>query len=148
MSLQSEAQARLEIDQLLEESGWSVSDAFRFLCCILLRVVSTIKTFAIGMTFTGSLNGLMAAARVFGAGVLLTMTQGLTAQAQVSTEANGVQIDGPPPPVAPAVISRDDEGGATIRAVRVTEPIRIRRQQCVRGWPRVGLRAGGRMGCQ
>ena len=125
MNLQSEAQAQSEIDQLLEESGWSVSDAFRFHCCTLLRVVSTIKTFAIGMTFTGSLNGLMAAARVFGAGVLLTMTQGLTAQAQVSTEANGVQIDGPPPPVAPAVISRDDEGGATIRAVRVTEPMRI-----------------------
>ncbi len=30
-------------------------------------------------------------------------------------------LDGPPPPVAPAVISRDAAGGATIRAVRVSE---------------------------
>ena len=28
-------------------------------------------------------------------------------------------------PVAPATISRDDEGRATVRAVRVTEPLRI-----------------------
>ncbi len=30
-------------------------------------------------------------------------------------------LDGPPPPVAPAVINRDAAGGATIRAVRVSE---------------------------
>ena len=34
-------------------------------------------------------------------------------------------IDGPPPPVAPATISRDADGRATIRAVRVAEPLRI-----------------------
>ena len=120
MSLQSEAQARLEIDQLLEESGWSVSDAFRFHCCILLRVVSTIKTFAIGMTFTGSLNGLMAAARVFGAGVLLTMTQGLTAQAQVSTEANCGATRAPTTQKARAF---EWHGGHRGRDRRPSEPI-------------------------
>ena len=31
----------------------------------------------------------------------------------------------PPPPVAPAVISRDNAGHATVRAVRVSEPIRL-----------------------
>ena len=36
-----------------------------------------------------------------------------------------MQIDGPPRPVAPDVISRDVEGGATVRAIRVTEPMRI-----------------------
>lgn len=34
-------------------------------------------------------------------------------------------IDGPPPPQSPAVISRDAAGRATIRASRVTEPLRI-----------------------
>ena len=34
-------------------------------------------------------------------------------------------FDGPAPPVAPAVITRDDSGRATIRAVRVTTPLRI-----------------------
>jgi hypothetical protein len=33
--------------------------------------------------------------------------------------------DGPPAPAAPAVIARDDEGRATIRAVRLTTPLRI-----------------------
>src|SRR5262245_3286412 len=34
-------------------------------------------------------------------------------------------FDGPPPPVAPAVIARDATGRATVRAVRVTTPMRI-----------------------
>ena len=34
-------------------------------------------------------------------------------------------FDGPAPPIAPAVISRDEAGRATVRAVRVTTPIRI-----------------------
>jgi hypothetical protein len=32
---------------------------------------------------------------------------------------------GPPPPVAPAVISRDAEGHATVRAVRLPQPLRL-----------------------
>ena len=34
-------------------------------------------------------------------------------------------IDGPPPPVAPATISRDAAGRATVRAARITQPLRI-----------------------
>jgi hypothetical protein len=34
-------------------------------------------------------------------------------------------VDGPPSPVAPAVITRDENGGATIRAVRIEQPLRI-----------------------
>jgi hypothetical protein len=34
-------------------------------------------------------------------------------------------FDGPAPPIAPAVITRDDAGRATIRAVRVAAPLRI-----------------------
>ncbi len=39
--------------------------------------------------------------------------------------ADGVTINGPPPPVAPAVVSRDSEGRATMRAVRLTQPLRV-----------------------
>ena len=34
-------------------------------------------------------------------------------------------LDGPPPPVPPAVLSRDARGRVTGRAVRVSEPLRI-----------------------
>ncbi|MCY3928255.1 MAG: DUF5916 domain-containing protein [Acidobacteria bacterium] len=34
-------------------------------------------------------------------------------------------FDGPPPPVPPAVVNRDDSGKATVRAVRLTTPLRI-----------------------
>ena len=34
-------------------------------------------------------------------------------------------IDGPPAPIAPAVINRDDLGNATVRAIRVTAPIEV-----------------------
>ena len=57
--------------------------------------------------------------------VFLTYTAGVEAQAPASSEANGITIEGPPPPMAPEVISRDDEGQATLRAVRITEPLRI-----------------------
>ena len=39
--------------------------------------------------------------------------------------APGAAIDGPPPPVAPATITRDGAGRATVRAVRLDEPLRI-----------------------
>lgn len=37
----------------------------------------------------------------------------------------GVVIHGPPPPVAPAIVSRDDQGRVTLRASRIAEPIII-----------------------
>ena len=39
--------------------------------------------------------------------------------------AGAPAIDGPPPPAPPAVIARDDRGRATVRAVRVAEPLRL-----------------------
>jgi len=41
------------------------------------------------------------------------------------TGVQGPVIDGPPPPVPSAVIARDQAGRATVRAVRVMEPVRI-----------------------
>src|SRR5262245_41706929 len=38
---------------------------------------------------------------------------------------DAVVIDGPPPPIPPAVINRDDHGRATVRATRLTAPLKI-----------------------
>jgi len=43
----------------------------------------------------------------------------------VSVPGSDSVVDGPPPPVAPAVITRDEKGGATLRAVRIDKPLRI-----------------------
>ncbi|MGE3513304.1 MAG: hypothetical protein AB7N65_30970, partial [Vicinamibacterales bacterium] len=34
-------------------------------------------------------------------------------------------VDGPPPPLPPATVTRDEAGRATIRAVRVQAPLRV-----------------------
>ncbi len=39
--------------------------------------------------------------------------------------AGATRIHGPPPPVAPEVIARDDRGRATMRAVRLAEPLTL-----------------------
>ena len=75
--------------------------------------------------------------QVIARGALLVALLAAPAAAQVPEEVSSGQVeaassiqveappeavvDGPPPPVAPAVISRDAEGRATIRAVRVSE---------------------------
>ena len=41
------------------------------------------------------------------------------------SSAGPIRADAPPAPVAPDTISRDDEGRATVRAVRIVEPLRI-----------------------
>jgi hypothetical protein len=38
---------------------------------------------------------------------------------------SALRIDGPPPPIAPAVINRDAEGRATVRAIRLTQAIDV-----------------------
>jgi hypothetical protein len=42
-----------------------------------------------------------------------------------SSPALGLYTDAPPPPTAPDVIRRDSEGRATVRAVRVAQPLQI-----------------------
>src|SRR5262245_20056095 len=46
-----------------------------------------------------------------------------TAPAEPAVAAPGVV--GPPPPVPPATINRDPAGRATVRAVRVSSPLRV-----------------------
>jgi hypothetical protein len=48
-----------------------------------------------------------------------------TAQAQPPARAAVPQSAGPPPPTLPATIARDDQGRATVRAVRVPAPIKV-----------------------
>src|SRR5262245_28909841 len=54
----------------------------------------------------------------------------LSSQATASAQVAASRVDlpsfeGPPAPVAPEVINRSDDGRATIRAVRLTAPLRI-----------------------
>ncbi|MDH3207590.1 MAG: carbohydrate binding family 9 domain-containing protein, partial [Gemmatimonadota bacterium] len=58
--------------------------------------------------------------------LLLLAVSGLTASlAGQLPDGGGPLIDGPPAPVAPAVVTRDAAGNATVRAVRLNEPIRL-----------------------
>ena len=71
------------------------------------------------MSSTGSLGrGLILLAA-------LATPVGVSGQASVLTEGGAVEILGPPPPSPPETVSRDGQGGATLRAVRVTEPVRL-----------------------
>ena len=54
--------------------------------------------------------------------LLVALTLPASAFAQQRSSANIAFIDGPPAPVPPAVVARDERGGVTIRAVRVAEP--------------------------
>src|SRR5688572_29951776 len=55
--------------------------------------------------------------------ILLAIASG--AHGQEAGASPAVRILGPPPPVPPAVISRDVAGRATLRAVRITEALRL-----------------------
>ena len=62
---------------------------------------------------------------LYAASILLLGPSRTAAQVPLPSEADQITIEGPPPPTAPDVINRDAEGGATLRAVRTGEPIRI-----------------------
>src|SRR6266850_8343343 len=66
-------------------------------------------------------------------GLILLTVPVATASAQALTSspppiavaAPAIALDGPPAPVAPAVINRDEKGHATIRASRLDRPLKI-----------------------
>jgi hypothetical protein len=68
---------------------------------------------------------LFSATRLLLASLILVVPAGLAGQAAVEDAISGptIRIDGPPAPIAPAVITRDAEGRATVRAIRLTAPI-------------------------
>jgi hypothetical protein len=61
----------------------------------------------------------------FAAFVLLARSADVAAQVTEASEASPITIEGPPPPTAPSVINRDDQGRATLRAVRTAAPLSI-----------------------
>ena len=57
--------------------------------------------------------------------MILMTFQGLAAQVSQEGGADRLEIDGPPAPVGGAMINQAGQDGATLRAVRVTEPLEI-----------------------
>ena len=49
----------------------------------------------------------------------------LPAEANPGASVRGVALHGPSPPVPPAVVSRDNEGGVTLRAIRIDGPLTV-----------------------
>ena len=70
--------------------------------------------------------GLAAALVLFVLPLAATPRAAAAAQgAPAAQPAPAAAIDGPPAPVAPATITRDAEGGATVRAVRLDAPLQL-----------------------
>src|SRR5262245_14123160 len=64
--------------------------------------------------------------RVLCAAVCVAGAQPAAAQTQGRViDKPDVGIDGPPAPVPPATISRDDRGQATVRAIRLAAPLAV-----------------------
>jgi len=55
----------------------------------------------------------------------LVLAMGTTAEAQRPDVELMAVLQGPTPPVAPQVVTRDTQGRATVRATRLTEPLRV-----------------------
>ncbi|NNL30079.1 MAG: carbohydrate binding family 9 domain-containing protein [Gemmatimonadetes bacterium] len=55
--------------------------------------------------------------------ILLSMAAGSPVTAQDGAEGSGASLDGSPPPAFPASITRDARGRATVRAIRLDEPL-------------------------
>ena len=89
------------------------------------RASGPIKKYAMHMTFRSSLTGPLEVVVLITGAAILTCPAGVAAQVPVSTEAAALRIEGPPPPIPPEVINRDDVGNATVRAVRLAQPINI-----------------------
>jgi hypothetical protein len=58
--------------------------------------------------------------------VVCALLHAASASAAPQSSSDGsVRIDGPPPPVPPATINRDSAGRATVRALKLPEPLRV-----------------------
>ena len=74
----------------------------------------------------GLLFGALVVTRAADAGQSATPPQPPPARAESAEPADlPFAFDGPPPPAPPAIIARDASGRVTVRAVRLTSPLRI-----------------------
>ncbi len=69
--------------------------------------------------------GRIARAELLALAMIVMAFQGLGAQVSQEGGAGRLEIDGPPAPVGGATINQAGQDGATLRAVRVTEPLEI-----------------------
>ena len=69
--------------------------------------------------------GRMARAELLALAMIVMAFQGLAAQVSQEGGADRLEIDGPPAPVGGATINQAGQDGATLRAVRVNEPLEI-----------------------
>ena len=96
---------------------------------IKIRVHHTASTGSTALTPRGVRAKIRIRCLVPGVLVLLAAVGADTATAQTvsgTPELTSARAyDGPPPPVAPATITRDAEGRASVRAIRLTAPLRI-----------------------
>ena len=69
--------------------------------------------------------GRMARAELLVLAMILMAFQGLASQVSQEGGTDRLEIDGPPAPVGGAMINQAGQDGATLRAVRVTEPLEI-----------------------
>ena len=67
----------------------------------------------------------MSRAELLALAMILMAFQGLAAQVSQEGGADRLEIDDPPAPVGGAMINQAGQDGATLRAVRVTEPLEI-----------------------
>ncbi len=67
----------------------------------------------------------MIAGRLSGLALLCAVVGASSSWAQGPAAIRTPVIDGPPAPVAPATITRDDSGRATVRAIRLAQPLRL-----------------------
>ena len=91
--------------------------------CVAVAIVAVITLLVVSKAFVawGVFGGFLALAVV----LVVTAPLPLLAQSEGEGTPLAAPYDGPPPPVAPAVVTRDELGNATIRAVRVTTPIEV-----------------------
>ena len=77
------------------------------------------------MSLRSLLSGRMARADLLALAMILMAFPGLSAQAASEGGTDRLEIDDPPAPVGGAMINQAGQDGATLRAVRVTEPLEI-----------------------
>ena len=77
------------------------------------------------MSLRSLVTGRMARAELLALAMILMAFPGLSAQVAPEGGTDRLEIDGPPAPVGGAMINQAYQDGATLRAVRVTEPLEI-----------------------
>ena len=122
-------QIRITADLVRSDSGSVLTsikvdgvfaELFRLQDRLAARVMAAIRDLRQRDPSAAVAAGVVPPSEGFGASVLAVAT----ADAVVTVPARGI-IDGPPPPMPPAVLARDESGRVTMRAIRLDEPLTL-----------------------